>query len=202
MTTQRAVNRVQELIDELEDIDSCNEFEAWKAQVRTTLPAISSKFREAAESLDDFDTFVEIPDDDDDLLDDAIEASKLILKGVKKDLNQFGIEALNQKKNGSKKQTPIHVTNNNTLSQHSIQSVEQQVKQQVEIRLKFIIDAFKESLNDEQIKELKEIQESNDAPAVKKHRFFDKIKSFGVDVAAGLVSGILANPDFIQQLTH
>lgn len=202
MTTQGAINRVQELIDELEDIDYCRDFEAWKAQVRTTLPAISPKFKEAADSLDDFETFVDLPDDDEDLLDDAIEASERILEGVKKDLKHFGIEALNQKKNGSKKQAPIHVINNNTLAQHNIQTVEQQVKQQVEIKFKFIIDAFKDSLNAEQIKELKEIQESNDAPAIKKHRFFDKIKSFGVDVAAGLVSGILANPDFIQQLTH
>jgi hypothetical protein len=92
-------------------------------------------------------------------------------------------------------------TNSNSKGLHvNIHQSNHQV-QQVEIQISTLVEIFKDELSGKQLKELKEIQDSNDTPEVKKKLFFEKLKSFGTDVTAGILSGILANPDFLQQLT-
>ncbi len=73
---------------------------------------------------------------------------------------------------------------NNNISQHQSQTQSLQV----------IIDILKDELTGKQLKELKEILESKAEVEAKKKSIFDKIKSFGSDVAASIVANIVTNP--------
>lgn len=75
---------------------------------------------------------------------------------------------------------------NNTLSQSQ--------------SINIIVDILKEELNGRQIKELRDIIANNTNDESKRKSLFDKIKSFGSDVAANIVANILTNPSILGQL--
>lgn len=194
MTKESVINRLKKHLNDLKKVSNADDFYIWRG---LTLHTLVSIFPENTILLEDFEDIEAIEEDEYEREYDIHKDAKMIAHEIIANLidntEAFGII---EKSNG--KVTHVNVTNNVEQKVHQ----EQEVRQQVDIRLKFIIDVFREELTGKQLKELKEIQESNEAPEVKKQRFFDKVKSFGIDVAAGLVSGILANPDFIQQLTH
>lgn len=77
---------------------------------------------------------------------------------------------------------------NNNLSQYQSQTIN------------FIVDIIKDELTGKQLKDLKEILESKAEVEAKKKSIFDKIKSFGSDVAASIIANILTNPSIISSL--
>ncbi len=116
------------------------------------------------------------------------EAKELLKAGI----DAIEIEALNEPKI-KKKQKKSFEVNVNT-------SVNNEVKQQVDIKMKFIIEAIEGSFTEDQIKQLIAIQKSNISDAEKEEKFFDTIKSFGLDVAAGFVTTVLTNFDLMKKL--
>lgn len=80
----------------------------------------------------------------------------------------------------------ISITNNNSQSQTQSISV--------------IIDILKDELNGRQLKELKDIIDSNTDEETKRKSLFDKIKSFGSDVAANILANIITNPNIYGSL--
>lgn len=120
-------------------------------------------------------------------------AAKEEAKGLlKAGIDAIEIEALNEPKT-KKKQKKSFEVNVNT-------SVNNDVKQQVDIKMKFIIEAIDGSFTEDQIKQLIAIQKSNMSDAEKEEKFFDTIKSFGLDVAAGFVTTVLTNFDLMKKL--
>ena len=77
---------------------------------------------------------------------------------------------------------------NNNLSQYQSQTIN------------FIVDIIKDELTGKQLKDLKEILESKAEVEAKKKSIFDKIKSFGSDIAASIVANIVTNPNILDSL--
>ena len=77
---------------------------------------------------------------------------------------------------------------NNNMSQSQSQS------------LHFVIESIKDLLTGEQIKQLKEILNSDVSEATKKESIFERIKSFGSDVAANILANIITSQNFIAHL--
>jgi len=71
-------------------------------------------------------------------------------------------------------------------------SVNQSQNQTVNVNV--IWEAIKEELTGKQLKEVEEIINDSDEPDSKKRRIFDKLKSFGTDVASNIIAGLLTNP--------
>lgn len=80
----------------------------------------------------------------------------------------------------------ITITNNLTQSQI--------------LEFNFIIDVIKDELNGKQMKEISTIINGTDEPVVKKEKIIDKLKSFGENVLAGIVAGIITNPAILTQI--
>lgn len=55
-------------------------------------------------------------------------------------------------------------------------------------------DSLKDELTGKQLKEVEEIINCDDKPESKKKKIFDKLKSFGTDVASNIIAGLLTNP--------
>lgn len=87
----------------------------------------------------------------------------------------------------SENQKPL-IEINNSLSQSQTQSIS------------VIIDILKDELNGRQLKELKDIIDSNTNEETKRKSLFDKIKSFGSDVAANILANIITNPNIYGSL--
>lgn len=200
---EKIILRLQELIEEVKEVEDYYDFDDWREVALNALENMFPQNKNVLISIEDIIAFDGLDDEGEDVTEDAVSSAIKILNGLIKDVKLgFGITKPSLKK--PKPTSPVHVINHVNQSNHqSVEiDIEQRVKQQVDLKLKFIVDTFKHELNGRQMQELKEIQESTDTPDIKKQRFFDKVKSFGLDVTAGLISGILANPDFIQQLTH
>ena len=89
----------------------------------------------------------------------------------------------------SESQTPfVEVNNNLSQSQSQTQS------------LQIVIDILKDELTGKQLKDIKEILESKAEVEAKKKSIFDKIKSFGSDIAASIVANIVTNPNILGSL--
>lgn len=192
---ENIISRLRLLLTDLNKVEDYNDFDDWREVALNTLENIFKN--SVPKSIEDIEAYDD--EEDEDYTDEAVKSAKKIIKNLIIDVEHgFGI------KDPSKKSSPVQI--NNHVNQHAQQTthldIDLKVKQQVNIQLKFIVDAFKEELTGKQLKELREIESSDETPEIKRQRMVDKVKSFGIDVVAGLVSGILANPDFIQQLTH
>ncbi|MBU3126024.1 hypothetical protein KN811_21635 [Sinomicrobium sp. 2019215] len=62
------------------------------------------------------------------------------------------------------------------------------------VNVNVIWESIRDELKGSQLKEIEEIINDNDEPQSKKKRIFDKVKSFGTDVATNIIAGILTNP--------
>ncbi len=71
-------------------------------------------------------------------------------------------------------------------------SVNQSQNQTVNVNV--IWESIKDELTGKQLKEVEEIIDDIEEPELKKKRIFEKLKSFGTDLASNIVAGILTNP--------
>lgn len=107
--------------------------------------------------------------------------AKEIITSFIYDLETFGIPKPKTKKN--RNGLNFSFTQNQTAKQN--QTVD------VNVILELVRDELKES----QLKEIKKIiNDDDDEPQSKKKRIFDKVKSFGEDVAYKIITSILTNP--------
>lgn len=103
------------------------------------------------------------------------QASELI-KSFISDLEIFGVP--------EPKQREKHGGINISLNQSQNQTVNVNV----------IWEAIKDELTGKQLKEIEEIVNDRDESESKKKRIFEKLKSFGADVASNIIAGLLTNP--------
>lgn len=83
-------------------------------------------------------------------------------------------------KDGTELHPSISITNNNSQSQNQ--------------SISLVVDILKDELTGRQLKELKDILDSKITYETKRKSVFDKIKSFGSDVAANILANIITNP--------
>jgi hypothetical protein len=69
------------------------------------------------------------------------------------------------------------------------------VNQNQTVNVQLLVSALENELTVTQLKELKEIMNSKDAPENKNEKLKDKLKSFGKDVATNILASILTNPN-------
>ena len=87
-----------------------------------------------------------------------------------------------------------------TTTSSSNQEQKQVQSQEVELLINAIFSAIDEELTGKQRKELKEIIQSASKPEEKKKNFVQKLTSFGTDVSANVLAGLILNPELIDRL--
>lgn len=98
-----------------------------------------------------------------------------IIKGFIADIAKFGIPDKKENQNSG-----INISLNQSQNQT--------------VNVNIIWETIKDGLTGKQSKEIEEIVNGNDEPELKKNKIFEKIKSFGSDVASNIIAGILTNP--------
>lgn len=98
-----------------------------------------------------------------------------IIRGLISDIGNFGLPDKKETKNSG-----INISLNQSQNQT--------------VSVNIIWETIKDELTGKQAKEIQEIVNGDDEPESKKKRIFDKIKSFGSDVASNIIAGILTNP--------
>ena len=99
-----------------------------------------------------------------------------IIKGFIADLETFGIPQPKQRENNSAINISVNQNQNQT------------------VHVNIIWESIKDELTDRQLKEIEEIINDNEEQNSKKTRIFEKLKSFGGDVASNIIAGLLTNP--------
>jgi len=99
-----------------------------------------------------------------------------LIEGFITDIKDFGIP--------EKKITETNEGINITVNQSQTQS----------INLNIIIEAMQNELNGKQLNEVQKIIEQDLDQDSKKNKLFEKLKSFGSDVATNIIASILTNP--------
>lgn len=155
-----------------------DKYEIWK---NTVIRFISSSFPEDRCVVDfenacaKFDSYYQ---------KDSVKFSKVL--GVLEAYNilPFPVKAKMNSKSG------INIQVSNTQSQ--IQNQTQEQAQSIAIEI--FIEAIKDELTGKQVKEIKGIFTEEPDPKKARTKIFDKIKSFGSDVASNVLANILTNP--------
>jgi hypothetical protein len=96
-----------------------------------------------------------------------------IIKGFISDITNFGLPEKRETQNAG-----ISIS----LSQNQ------------NININIIWETIKDVLTGKQAKEIEEIINGNDESEAKKEKIMEKIKSFGLDIASNIISGLLTNP--------
>lgn len=99
-----------------------------------------------------------------------------IIKSFISDLETFGIPDSKQRENSSGINISVNQNQNQTVN------------------VNVIWESIQEELTGKQLKEIEGIINDNDEPESKKKRIFEKLKSFGTDVASNIIATLLTNP--------
>ncbi|WP_143537449.1 hypothetical protein [Rubrivirga sp. SAORIC476] len=68
------------------------------------------------------------------------------------------------------------------------------------VNLNVVIEAVKDELTGQQLKELREALSEPGTPEQKRSRVLEKAKSFGSDVASNILAGIITNPQILGSI--
>ena len=186
ITTEVAIEAIKEKIVSLKSVRDSGQFYTWRKSTIGTLKRVVPNNTTIFNHLNEI--VVSSPFGG-DFYDSGKLESESLLESLILDIQRFGFEESVKKNIDADK---IHVSVNQNNSQ--VQSTN------VSINLNLLLDAFKDELRKSEIEELKEILESADEPKTKKKNFFDKIKSFGSDVASNILANILTNPMVYEQI--
>jgi len=95
----------------------------------------------------------------------------------------------------SYKAIPITITIPTSIDQPSIQINNSQLQNQEQTQsLQILVDLIKDELNGRQLKDLKEIIQSDQDEETKKKSIKEKFISFGRDLAPSILANIITNP--------
>lgn len=176
ITVEKAIETLQNRLDSLLPISGSQKFKEWKTRTLQTLAHIYGENHTSYKSLAKIHGFSYV----ERTVEAKSEAFEL-LTGLIEDLNNFGFPKQNE-------------SNTNGVSVNVNQHNNQNQTTNVNISLELFIDAIKDELKGGQVKELKAILDSDEEPEKKKRNFFDKLKSFGTDVASNILANVLTNP--------
>lgn len=187
LTKAQAIKSIQKRIDELNYIKSSNEFTGWKMVSMNLLYRIFPPNHPVHSTLASIKaTFINTTD----LYTGAVSVSKSLMLGLIDEINDLGIPDFN-KEIEENSGVNVAVTNNN----HQIQTTT------VSISIEILLDVLKGELRASEIEELKEILTAQTDPKVTKHKFIEKLKSFGENVSSNILANLVTNPSVWQNLS-
>jgi hypothetical protein len=186
ITPEKAVEAIFEKIQEIDFIQSYDQFYSWQKATIGTLKRLVPNNPTVIEHILEIKP---IGNYGGDLKESAKSDSKYILKSLIKDIERFGLEEP-QKEIEEKQVIKVDVQQHNHQNQSST----------VIINIDLIIVSLKQGLSSVQLDEIKEILSSDLEPENKKKTFVDKVKSFGLDVASNILANLLTNPQVFEQL--
>ncbi|MNJ86508.1 hypothetical protein D3C87_40080 [compost metagenome] len=178
---KKTVEILQRSIDELDEITTPEKFTAWQTRMDLILSTVMSK---KAPLIDEI-CCIEVMSGytaENNLLGAKEEARGLLKTGIET-IELKALKPSKLKKSEKGKKFEFHI-NNST-------QVKQEVLVQIEIELKTILENFKNSLNDKELKELQDIHNSTDGSEKKKSRIREFLKDKAMDLGVALA----ANPE-------
>ncbi len=184
-----AIKAIQDRLEKLNNVGSSEEFDKWQNSTTLTLINIYNESDKRVKSFEKIEAYNFYAVSGFDRTPKAIIEAKELLQNLIKDIQDFGLPQ-KQVSSANKSDININVHQNNNQNQTT----------NITIQLDFLIEIFKDELKGYQVKELKEILESELNEQEKKKSFFEKIKSFGSDVASNILANIMTNPDVYNQL--
>jgi hypothetical protein len=180
ITVDKAIEALQKRLEALGEVSTAQKFFEWKTRTLQTLAHLYSEKHTCYLALDGIHGFNYA----DRTVSAKSEATEL-LTGLIEDLQNFGFPKLNETSNGG-----VNVL----VNQHNNQLTN------VSVDLNIFINIIKGELRASEIEEIKEILASDLEPKEKKKTFFNKIRSFGNDVATNILANLLTNPSVYEQL--
>lgn len=186
ITSDIAIEAIKEKIESLKNVQQDGQFYTWRKSTIGTLKRVVPNNETIFKNLESI--VISTPFGGDFTVRGKQDA-KILLESLMLDIQKFGLEESKKRDADTDK---IHVN----VNQHNSQAQTTNVN----ISLEILLDSFKGELRNSEIEELKEILESEDAPKAKKKNFFNKIKSFGSDVASNILANILTNPQVYEQI--
>jgi hypothetical protein len=189
MDVTKAIKAIEDKLETLLGVRSSEQFNSWQKSTILTLINIYSESDKRVKSLEEIEAYSFYAISGIDRTHKAIVEARELLQNLVKDIQDFGL--LQKKVNSANKSDiNINVHQKNTQNQST----------KITIKLDFLIEIFKDELKGFQVKELKEILDSELDEKDKKKNFFDKIKSFGADVASNVLASLMTNPAVYNQL--
>ena len=189
MDVTKAIKAIEDKLETLLGVRSSEQFNSWQKSTILTLINIYSESDKRVKSLEEIQSYVFYFDSGIDRTQKAVNESKELIENLIKDIQDFGIPQ-KQTHSESKSGVNINVHQNNTQTQTT----------SINIDLNIFLNVFKGELRNSELEELKEILDSEFDEKVKKKNFFEKIKSFGSDVASNILASLMTNPDVYNQL--
>lgn len=164
--------------------NKASELEAWKSQANNIIIRVYGQSSKQEESINKikFRKYVSLSMGADYVSGghngkDCQNQARETIQGFIHDLENFGLPEL---KTDKKSGISISVNQNQSQSQS--------------VALNIILDSIKDELSGSQVRQIEEIINGNDKPDDKRKKIFDKIKSFGSDVASNVIANLLTNP--------
>lgn len=182
ITAANAINTLQKRFEELMNIRDPQRFNEWKIKTLQTLGHIYGADHNSYSALKNINSFSYT-----DRTANAIREATELIKGLIEDLNNLGLPVTS---NHNTPNVNLNISQQNTQFQTT----------NISINLDILIEIIKDELKGSQIKELKAIIESSESQEEKKKSFFDKIKSFGADIASNILANLLTNPKIYEQI--
>ncbi|TBH71453.1 hypothetical protein [Aquirufa antheringensis] len=182
ITAKNAIDTLQKRYNELINIHDAQRFNEWKIKTLQTLGHIYGADHNSYSALKNINSFSYS-----DRTINAIREATELIKGLIEDLDNLGLPIIF---NNNTPNVNLNISQQNTQLQTT----------NISINLDILIDILKDELKGSQIKELKAIIESNESLEEKKKSFFDKIKSFGADIASNVLANLLTNPNIYEQI--
>lgn len=182
MNTEKAIEAIQELQNELRQINTTGDFNSWLSVARETLTycILNSDNPMPMSTAINWSGNV--------LNSETKSKAQKILAGHISNLERFGY----RDKEVVEAASPVSVA----VNQHNNQNQSTVINNHLTI----IFDAISDELNGKQLKELKAILEADIEPDEKKKTFMDKLKGFGENVASNILANIVCNPDIYSSL--
>lgn len=179
---EKVIELLNERLESLYIVCDDKSFGEWKTRTLATLAHVFGDNHTHYKALESIKAF-----NYSDVTHLAIGKSKELLIGLIENLKTIGMPISTENMSGG---ISLQINQENNQSQ-SITIV---------INIDLILESLKYGLSGSQIKELKEILESNKEPKAMKKTFVEKIKSFGSDVASNILANLLTNPKVYEQL--
>lgn len=187
ITVEKAIEAIQKRLNLISQIQTVKQFNNWQRTSVLTLTNIYNETDKRVKKLEEIEAYQFFYVSGIERVPEAKVEATEILEGLIVDLTDFGIPKIKERvNNGVSVNVNQHNNQNQTIN--------------VNISLELFVDAIKDELKGGQVKELKTILDADEEPEKKKRNFFDKLTSFGTDVASNILANVLTNPDVYSKI--
>jgi hypothetical protein len=192
ITAEKAIEALQKRVNEITSISDVNGFNLWKKTTTSTLLNIFHNEDVRLFGMTSIKAYIRnnLTSGGTERLSAAKNEATTYLNGLIENIQDFGLPTPHKElsNNGLKFELNQHQHNN----QHQTTNVK--------ISIDVLFKELEAEIGRVGTRELKEILDGDGSPEEKKKSFFEKIKSFGSDVASNVLANILVNPQVYEQI--